>query len=137
MRRVFLIGLASLPLLAACTLPGETPPPAPPVQVVFFTEDSASLDEAAQGVVAQVAQAAQAQPQAPVQVLGFADPDGGRAYNQALSAARAENVAAALRVQGVAPARIRVAPRGPVPFEMMPLESRRVEIRIGQEQVTP
>ncbi|EFH10457.1 OmpA family protein [Pseudoroseomonas cervicalis] len=137
MRRVFLIGLASLPLLAACTLPGEAPPAPPPVQVVFFTEDSAALDEAAQGVVAQVARAAQAQPGAPVQVLGFADPDGGRAYNQALSAARAENVAAALRAQGIAPARIRVAPRGPVPFEMMPLESRRVEIRIGQEQVTP
>ncbi len=136
MRRVFLIGLAALPLLAACTLPAEPPPP-PPVQVVFFTEDSATLDEAAQGVVAQVAGAARAQPRAPVQVLGFADPDGGRAYNQALSASRAENVAAALRAQGVAPERIRVSPRGPVPFEMMALESRRVEIRIGEEQVTP
>lgn len=136
MRRHFLLGLVALPLLAGCAMPGNEAPQAP-LHVVFFTEDSAALDEAAQGVVAQVARAAQAQPGAPVQVLGFADPDGGRAYNQALSAARAENVAAALRAQGIAPARIRVAPRGPVPFEMMPLESRRVEIRIGQEQVTP
>ncbi|WP_419900000.1 OmpA family protein [Roseomonas sp. USHLN139] len=129
MRRVFLMGLTALPLLAGCAM---TPPTALPAAVVFFTEDSAALDPAAQGVVGDVARQAAAQPEAPVTVLGFADPDGGRAYNRALSAARAENVAEALRQAGVAPARIRTTPRGPVPFEMMPLESRRVEIRIGQ-----
>ncbi|WP_159999345.1 OmpA family protein [Roseomonas sp. 18066] len=130
MRRVFLLGLTALPFLAGCAM--VEAPSAPPVAVVFFTEDSAALDPTAQGIVGDVARQAVAQPAVPVTVLGFADPDGGRAYNRALSAARAENVAEALRQAGVPPARIRTTPRGPVPFEMMPLESRRVEIRIGQ-----
>jgi hypothetical protein len=32
---------------------------------------------------------------------------------------------------GVSPDRIRVQPRGPVPYEAMQIESRRVEIAIG------
>ncbi|MCQ4161897.1 OmpA family protein [Roseomonas sp. GC11] len=134
MRRLVLTGFLLLPWLAGCTASDAAPEPR---LVVFFTEDSAALDEAARAVVAAAAQRARALPGTPVAVLGFADPDGGRAYNRALSAARAENVAETLRSEGVAPARIRVLPRGPVPFEMMPLESRRVEIQIGQGQVTP
>ncbi|MFC4165828.1 OmpA family protein [Teichococcus aestuarii] len=130
MRRPFLLGLLALPLLAGCAMPGGEASQAP-VHVVFFTEDSAALDEAAQAVVADAARKAQADASLPVRVMGFADPDGGRAYNRALSAARAERVAGALREQGVPAARISVAPRGPVPFEMMPLESRRVEIVLG------
>ncbi|PWC30815.1 OmpA family protein [Teichococcus aestuarii] len=130
MRRPFLLGLLALPLLAGCAMPGGEASQEP-VHVVFFTEDSAALDEAAQAVVADAARKAQADASLPVRVMGFADPDGGRAYNRALSAARAEHVANSLRDQGVPAARISVAPRGPVPFEMMPLESRRVEIVLG------
>jgi hypothetical protein len=130
MRRVFLMGLTALPLLAGCAMTAA--PPVAPVAVVFFTEDSAALDTAAEGVVGEVARQAAAQPGLPVTVLGFSDPDGGRAFNRALSAARAENVAEGLRRAGIRPERIRATPRGPVPFELMPLESRRVEIRIGQ-----
>ncbi|PHK96908.1 cell envelope biogenesis protein OmpA [Pseudoroseomonas rhizosphaerae] len=130
MRRHFLLGLLALPLLAGCATPGGEAPQVP-VHVVFFTEDSAALDEAARAVVADAARLALEDASLPVRVMGFADPDGGRAYNRAISAARAEQVAAALRERGVPAGRISVSPRGPVPFEMMPLESRRVEIVLG------
>jgi outer membrane protein OmpA-like peptidoglycan-associated protein len=67
-----------------------------------------------------------------VRVLGFADPEGGRRFNQALSRARAEHVANHLIEAGVAPGRVRSVARGPVPFEFMEMESRRVEIRFGE-----
>ncbi|MDB5370768.1 MAG: OmpA family protein [Roseomonas sp.] len=130
MRRCLLAGLAILPFIAGCTLlPSDLPEE--PVRVVFFTEDSAAIDEVAAGIVVNAAQLAAENPSAPVRVLGFAGPDGGRAYNRALSDARALAVAEQLRLQGVSPTRISVSPRGAVPFEMMPLESRRVEIRVG------
>lgn len=130
MRRPLLITLAVLPLLSACALmPRDLADE--PARVVFFTEDSSALDEPALGVVANAAALAKDFPTQPVLVMGFADPDGGRAYNRALSEARAQRVAEQLRQDGVEPQRIVVSPRGPVPFEMMPLESRRVEIRVG------
>ncbi len=64
---------------------------------------------------------------------GFTAPDGaaGRGFTRALSEARAQNVADALVAGGVARDRIRIQPRGNVAFEMMPVESRRVEIHLG------
>lgn len=130
MRRLLVTTIAALPLLAACgLLQGDLADQ--PTRVVFFTEDSSALDESARGVVTNAAALAKDNPTAPVVVLGFADPDGGRAYNRALSEARAQAVAEALRQDGVEQQRIVVSPRGPVAFEMMPLESRRVEIRVG------
>ncbi|MBV1798176.1 OmpA family protein [Siccirubricoccus sp. G192] len=118
--------------LAACQAPAaRTDLARQPVQVVFFTEDSAALGADARTVVADAAQLAKANPNAPVAVLGFAGPSGSQSFNQALSDARARNVADALVAGGVAPGRIQIRPRGPVPFEMMPTESRRVEIRVG------
>jgi flagellar motor protein MotB len=130
MRRRLLASLAAIPLLGACALlPQELADQ--PARVVFFTEDSARLDEAALGVVQNAATLANRNPSQPVLVMGFADPDGGRAYNRALSEARAQAVAERLRQDGVADQRISIVPRGAVPFEMMALESRRVEIRVG------
>jgi outer membrane protein OmpA-like peptidoglycan-associated protein len=118
--------------LAACQAPAaRTDLAQQPAQVVFFTEDSAALGDDARTVVADAAQLAKAHPNAPVAVLGFAGPSGSRAFNRALSDARARNVADALVAGGVASGRIQVRPRGEVPFEMMPTESRRVEIRVG------
>lgn len=128
--------LLAVPLLlglAAC----QAPPPrmaeagTAPVRVVFFNQDSAALDEGGLAVVREAAAAARAAPRAPVAVLGFAGPVGSQGYNQALSDARARHVADELVAAGVEPARIAIRPRGPVPFEQMPTESRRVEIRIG------
>ncbi len=129
MRRTLLASLALLPMLAACANRGDLA--GQPPRMVFFTPDSASLDDAAKAVIMDAANLAKANPMAPVRVLGFADPEGTPALNRALSAARAENVAIALRGDGVPAARITVTPRGEVPFEAVPIESRRVEIRVG------
>ncbi|MBR0680310.1 OmpA family protein [Roseomonas eburnea] len=125
MRRRHLFPALPAVLAAACTAPAT-----PPVIAVFFTEDSAQLDTEAQEVVRRTAAVARGGT-GPVQVLGFAGPAGAVAYNRALSEARAQHVADLLVSNGVARDRIRIVPRGPVPFEAVPTESRRVEIRIG------
>lgn len=126
MRRRHLIATAPALLMAACAAPSSTPP----VITVFFTEDSASLEGEAADVVRRAAAAARSGT-GPVTVLGFAGPAGGAAYNRALSEARAQHVADMLIQNGVARERIRIVPRGPVPFEAVATESRRVEIRLG------
>ena len=126
------LAAAALPLLfAAC----ETATPAATAQpqryVIFFTEDSAALNENGNQVIAQAAAAAKARPTVPVAVLGFAGPAGSQAFNQALSDARARNVADTLTGLGIPISRIQIRPRGPVDFDLVPTESRRVEIVIG------
>jgi len=133
MRRLFLLAPLLL-ALAACQTPAAPPEaavPEEPARVVFFTADSAALDESALAVVRDAAAVAKADPRLPVQVLGFAGPAGSQDFNQVLSEARARRVAGQLVAEGVDRSRILIRPRGPVPFEMIPTESRRVEIRIG------
>jgi outer membrane protein OmpA-like peptidoglycan-associated protein len=84
------------------------------------------LDDTARQVIADAA--AQAQGRGLLRVGGFAAPPGRAGFSQALSEARARNVADALRTMGVPAGRIRMEPRGAVPFEMISTESRRVEI---------
>jgi len=126
MRRRHLLATAPALLAVACA----ATPPASPAITVFFTADSASLEGEAAEVVRRAAARARAG-SGPVTVLGFAGPAGGAAYNRALSEARAQHVADLLAQNGVARERIRIIPRGPVPFEAVPTESRRVEIRLG------
>jgi outer membrane protein OmpA-like peptidoglycan-associated protein len=132
-RRHLLLVASLLSGLAACTTGpmsagGSTAQPT----VVFFTADSAALDEPARAIIRKVAEAARANPSAPVQVRGFAAPDtGSPAFNSILSRARAQNVADGLVAAGVPQRRVRIESRGAVPFEMMPTEARRVEIVIG------
>lgn len=121
MRRTLILALPVL--LAACATVQDEP-----VRTVFFTPDSAALDVAAQGVVQGAASRAARFPNSRVRVLGYTGPAGETAANVALAAARAEAVAAGLRAAGVAPGRISVAGRGPVAFDLAPVESRRVEI---------
>ncbi len=130
MRRSLLTSIALLPLLAACAATGDLANQPP--RVIFFSEEGVSLDDAGKAVIQDAANLARANPTAPVRVLGFADPEGSVAFNRALSRARAENVAEALREDGVAAGRLTVGARGPVPFEAISLESRRVEIRVGR-----
>jgi outer membrane protein OmpA-like peptidoglycan-associated protein len=121
-------------VLAACQSRRDAGSSRPaPLPVVFFTDDSAAMGPEARSVVAQAAEAARARPGAPVVVRGFTAPDGvaSPAFSRALAEARAQNVADALAAGGVSRDRIRVQPRPPVPFEMMPVESRRVEIHVG------
>jgi outer membrane protein OmpA-like peptidoglycan-associated protein len=102
-----------------------------PKSVVFFTGESAAIGPEARSVVTEAARQARSRPGVPVLVRGFAAPDGSVGFNRALSEARARNVADELVVAGVAQDRIRVEPRGPVPYEAMQVESRRVEITVG------
>jgi outer membrane protein OmpA-like peptidoglycan-associated protein len=125
-----LLALAALPLLAGCEALTLTRLADEPVRVVFFNEDSASLEAPAREVVRSAAHAAARHPSARVNVFGYAGPAGGMAFNRALSEQRARHVAELLREFGVAGERVFVVPRGPVPFEAAPIESRRVEIRL-------
>jgi outer membrane protein OmpA-like peptidoglycan-associated protein len=110
------LALAALPalLLAACQ-PQPTTPNYP--MNVFFTADSASLDDAARQVIADAAKQAAARPNSFVKVRGFAAPDSGSgAYNRSLAETRARGVGDALVAAGVPANRIGIEPRGAVPF---------------------
>lgn len=129
-RRLILLAPIAL-AMAGCATPNLEAQNEPPV-IIFFTGDSAGLEESGVALVRAAAATAARYPNASVRVLGFADPEGGRRFNQALSRARAEHVANHLIESGVAPNRVRSVARGPVPFEFMEMESRRVEIRFGE-----
>ncbi|MBD0276169.1 MAG: OmpA family protein [Acetobacteraceae bacterium] len=132
LRKILLLSVPLVAGLAACRPPaGGGARVQGPTPVVFFTGESAALGPEARAAVAQAAERARARPGAPVVVRGLAAPGGSPGFGRALSEARARNVADALVAAGVSPDRIRVEPRGPVPYEAMQLESRRVEIAIG------
>ena len=122
----FMIGFAACQPSAGGGTRGRGPMP-----VVFFAEESAAMGPEGRAVVAQAAERARARPGVPVVVRGLAATDGSAGFSRALSEARARNVADELVAAGVPPDRIRVQPRGPVPYEAMQIESRRVEIVIG------
>jgi outer membrane protein OmpA-like peptidoglycan-associated protein len=126
MRRRSFLSVALCLAVFACT-------GAPPRMVVFFGPDSASLDDAARGIIQQASAAAKANPSAPVRVVGFASPETGTTEsNKALAQARAQSVADGLVAAGVPQARIRIEPWGAIPYGLTPTESRRVEIVVGQ-----
>jgi outer membrane protein OmpA-like peptidoglycan-associated protein len=124
-RRHFLAAAAPAVLAVACASE-----PAMQTVSVFFTADSATLDTEAEAVVRAAATRAKAT-SGPIVVVGFAGPAGGAAYNRALSEARAQHVADVLVREGLPRERVRIVARGPVPFESIATESRRVEIRAG------
>lgn len=137
LRRTALAAAPALLALAACGGRSEgrdaSAARGRPLPVVFFTDDSAAMGPEARAVVAQAAENARARPGVPVAVRGFTAPVGNPspAFSRALAEARAQNVADALVAGGVPRDRVRVQARDPVPFEMMPVESRRVEIHVG------
>lgn len=129
MRRLVL--LAGLAALAGCAPTPAPVEPEQPVRVVFFTDESAQLDAPARAVVEDAAEVARRFPRAAVRVRAFAGADGDPRYARSLSETRARSVQQALIGSGVPEGRILLRPRGAVPAIEMPLESRRVEIRIG------
>lgn len=102
MRRPAIIGPVAPPLLAGCATPGGE-------AVREVLDDAAS----------------------PVRAMGFSDSDDGSAFNFALSATWGEQVASGPCGRGVPGMHISVVPRGPLPSEMMHLESHRLEIVPG------
>jgi outer membrane protein OmpA-like peptidoglycan-associated protein len=126
MRRLLVL---SVLLLAGCS--GFGYPTGAPRYVVFFEPFSAQLDEAAQKVLAEAAAAAKKQSDAPVTVIGYADPEGSAQTNRDLSRTRAGVVADALIKDGVSGPRIRRRAMGSVDYSLDSLESRRVEVVLG------
>jgi outer membrane protein OmpA-like peptidoglycan-associated protein len=128
--------LAVLPLLAGCAaLRGS--PESEPVRIVFFNEDSDTMQDDGRAVVAAAAEATRRYGDVRVNVFGYAGPAGGVAFNRTLSEARARHVSEVLRQNGVPAERVFILGRGPVPFELAPIESRRVEIRLATPPATP
>jgi outer membrane protein OmpA-like peptidoglycan-associated protein len=99
-----------------------------PRAVVFFQEWSAQLDDAAKGVIADAAEWAKQHPDAPVRVLGYADPTGSKEANRLLTLLRAQMVIDALESDGVDAARMQREGEGSVNYADSSQESRRVEI---------
>ena len=124
MRALTLLGLLAL---AACSSSG----PPDHVFAVFFTEDSAILDSPAQDIVNRAAAASKQFPGQTVNVAGYADRNGTPAATIAISKARADAVFAQLVADGVPPGRIKRSASA-APADNNPgVESRRVEIDIG------
>jgi outer membrane protein OmpA-like peptidoglycan-associated protein len=104
--------------------------PAQPKYVTFYSPWSSALDETGLAVVAGAAQAALQDPNATVQVVGFASTVGAGDANQALSQERAEAVQTQLITDGVDASRVTSMARGATTYQFSPLEARRVEIDI-------
>lgn len=118
-------------LVGAMVAGAATAQPGPQSWPIFFEPWSAALTDSARELVRTAAALAATRPTAAVQVIGFADPDGAPDTNRALSLTRARVVRDTLVEAGVAEARIRVSARGSTEYIENSLESRRVEIVVG------
>ena len=128
MRRRLLLAALLLPGLASCA---SAPSADAPRAVVFFNQDSAALDDAAQSTIRRAAETARANA-LPVRVLGFAgSATGTAAFNRDLALTRAQTVLDGLVAAGVPARRVTMGDRAAVPFEQKPTEARRVEIVFG------
>lgn len=105
-------------------------------QDILFATDSASLTGALRSDLTTLAASINAYPGTTINVIGHTDNTGGAAYNQDLSARRAQAVSSVLIGSGVAPSRIRSIGRGedaPIATNLTPegrAQNRRVEITI-------
>lgn len=105
-------------------------------QDILFATDSASLTGALQSDLTTLAASINAYPNTTINVIGHADNTGGAAYNQDLSARRAQAVSSVLIQSGVDAFRIRSIGRGedsPIASNLTPegrALNRRVEITI-------
>lgn len=103
---------------------------------ILFDVDSAAIRASLQSDLRALARNLQQYPNTTVDVLGHTDSDGSAAYNQDLSARRAQAVAGVLLEEGVAPSRVRALGRGesePVASNLTPegrQQNRRVEVII-------
>ncbi len=103
---------------------------ATPTTVVFFTEWSAQIDDAARRAIAQVAELAKQDGVREITVTGYADTTGSKEANALLSATRAQVVTDQLVADGVPAKRIHQAANGATNYIQIPLESRRVVVSI-------
>lgn len=105
-------------------------------QDILFATDSATLTGGLRSDLVTLASSINAYPNTTVNVIGHADNTGDAAYNQDLSARRAQAVASVLIGAGVAPSRVRSIGRGedaPIASNLNAAgraQNRRVEITI-------
>ena len=105
-------------------------------QDILFETDSAALTGSLRADLAALARSLNEFPQSTVDIIGHADNTGEAAYNQDLSARRAQAVSRTIANNGVSPARLRAFGRGedePVASNLTPegrAQNRRVEIVI-------
>jgi len=104
---------------------------------LLFATDSAEVLPTGHRILEAIAGAAKRRAAAPIEVNGYADTVGRKAYNQKLSEARAQAVASELASYGVDAARIK--PQGfgeselavPTPDSVDEAKNRRVVVRIA------
>jgi len=105
-------------------------------QDILFATNSADLTGGLRGDLTALAASINSYPNTTVNVIGHADNTGGAAFNQDLSARRAQSVSSVLINSGVSPQRIRSIGRGedqPIASNLTPegrAQNRRVEITI-------
>ncbi|MCF2904867.1 OmpA family protein [Octadecabacter sp. CECT 8868] len=105
-------------------------------QDILFATDSAALTGGLRSDITALSASINNYPNTTINVIGHADNTGGAAYNQDLSARRAQAVSSALISSGVNPGRIRSIGRGenaPIASNLTPegrALNRRVEITI-------
>ena len=96
---------------------------------IFFGNNASSLTPAHRQLLAATAATLRERPGYVVRITGYASPAGNAAYNQELSARRAEAVRRGLTAAGVAADRIRVVPGGVDHEPASAAAARRVEVQ--------
>ena len=105
---------------------------APATTVVFFSEWSARIDEAARRAIEAAAERAKQDGAKELTVTGYADTTGSKEANALLSATRAQVVTDQLVADGVPARQIQQAAKCATDFVETSLESRRVVISITE-----
>jgi outer membrane protein OmpA-like peptidoglycan-associated protein len=111
--------------------PPPPPPPAPTTFTVYFDYNTYRLTPAGSEIIKLAADAYKAGNPGSVQVTGYTDPSGPKAYNQRLSLHRANAVAAVLEKDGVPKSAVVVSGEGESNSPPNPGEDRRVDIVLG------
>jgi outer membrane protein OmpA-like peptidoglycan-associated protein len=101
-----------------------------PVKIVFFSDWSGAIDDAAKSVIGQAAAAAKLSPTAAITVTGYADNKGSVKANHYLTELRAQRVIDSMVADGVPASRLKMVAAGRQ--AQLGVASRRVEISIGQ-----
>ena len=125
MRR--LVGVGLLLSLGGC-VPLE---PSGQRYVVFFQESSAGMTNSSRDVLVIAADWAKRHPIVPVVITIYADPYGSQQATAGITRLRGKVVYDGLVANGVPPISIARREIGSVNFELNPVESRRVEIIVG------
>ena len=123
------LAAAALPVpQVESTAPAPTAVPEP--ARIFFAVNDAQLPPQAAAALADLAAYLKAVPAARASIVGFHDPSGNAAANDALAKARAQAVSAALQAAGVAGSQLSLDKPEATTGSGAPAEARRVEVSV-------